>query len=545
MKTKAIIPAIGVAVALSQFMSPIAAMASPPTQTILTTVEPTTGFVEEISRTQLSGIINASPRCWTVAINALSEFMYFGTHSSSDFCAAMTQLQQDVLALELSRCHMEKSRTPFIIDSDTVSADNCAGGNLVDQSQVDACLAHLDTNSYNVYVQFTMHVQQLCVRFTDELVAARSEQAALLLAQSSHAVSKQLADLMDKNDKLINKVVEQQELLGNQSRKIQEFNDAIENMREDISSTTNHIQPIESVVRRMTQGFSWFASFLHFLVALNVAWLLTMNKRSRRARSALVNLILFEALLEVLSHWTVYNDYLRREDQVIAVTLWRKTFLVIELCTYVVGTTLSFFCRQSGRAGGGDDKSEALAAIKASQAVLHQVTRETAEARRQMVEQNREIVEMWRKRQGADTSSRLSMSPNYCSSSAPPHPAMYVSARRQQQPVQSRIDRQRRSLPPQSQPLSSLPNSEPSRALPSAAELQQRSVLPDLKRAGTSEKREVTPEARKRKRKLEHVSSGTDAGRRSSSSGVEVEVEVSDDEKKGNKTATSNKKKRT
>mmetsp|Transcript_12637 Transcript_12637/g.26763 ORF Transcript_12637/g.26763 Transcript_12637/m.26763 type:complete len:547 (+) Transcript_12637:473-2113(+) len=543
MKASVMIQAvIATILVFSSSVVPVLALApTPAPATILTTVEPSMGLVEEISRTQLSGSINASPRCWTVAINALSEFMHVGTLSSSEFCAAMTQLQQDVLALELARCHMEKSRTPFIIDGDTVSAEDCSGKNLVDQVQVDACLAHLDTNSYNVYVQLTMHVQQLCVRFTDELVTARQEQAALLLAQSSHVVSQQLTDLMTRNDELINKVMEQQELLGNQSVKMKEFNDAIENMREDISATTDHIQPFESIVRRMTQGFSWFASFLHFLVALNVSWLLTMSKRSHRARSALVNLVLLEALLEILSHWAVYNDYLRREDQENAVALWRKTFMVVELCTYVVGTVLSFFFSQSG---GEDDESNAIAAMKKSQAqLLHHVSRESEEARRQMAEQTEQMVEMWRKRQDL-----------LAAASSSPHPDFFVGAHRRGPGILSPNEGRRYSLPPQVHQLS-LARSVPSREVPSDLLPHQRSnsVLPPLNCAAppadktngnTSSRgqREVTPDSRKRKRNLE-PSTDSDAGRQSSRSSAES-VLSSADEDDNKSSANGNKKRR-
>mmetsp|Transcript_22595 Transcript_22595/g.46875 ORF Transcript_22595/g.46875 Transcript_22595/m.46875 type:complete len:547 (-) Transcript_22595:413-2053(-) len=543
MKASVMIQAvIATILVFSSSVVPVLALApTPAPATILTTVEPSMGLVEEISRTQLSGSINASPRCWTVAINALSEFMHVGTLSSSEFCAAMTQLQQDVLALELARCHMEKSRTPFIIDGDTVSAEDCSGKNLVDQVQVDACLAHLDTNSYNVYVQLTMHVQQLCVRFTDELVTARQEQAALLLAQSSHVVSQQLTDLMTRNDELINKVMEQQELLGNQSVKMKEFNDAIENMREDISATTDHIQPFESIVRRMTQGFSWFASFLHFLVALNVSWILTMSKRSRRARSALVNLVLLEALLEILSHWAVYNDYLQKEDQENAVALWRKTFMVVELCTYVVGTVLSFFFSQSG---GEDDESNAIAAMKKSQAqLLHHVSRESEEARRQMAEQTEQMVEMWRKRQDL-----------LAAASSSPHPDFFVGAHRRGPGILSPNEGRRYSLPPQVHQLS-LARSVPSREVPSDLLPHQRSnsVLPPLNCAAppadktngnTSSRgqREVTPDSRKRKRNLE-PSTDSDTGRQSSRSSAES-VLSSADEDDNKSSANGNKKRR-
>lgn len=207
-----------------------------------TSLEPsiTKGFVDEISRAaEVQTAFNASPKCWNVALKTLSEIMYIDAHSSQDFCSGMTQLQQDVLSLELARCHLEKSRTSFLFEEadSTVSEETCSGGHLSDQTQVDACLGHLNTVSYHIFVQFTMHVQQLCVRFTDEIVAARKEQAAFLLVKSSHAVSTQLADLIGKNENLLNSVVEQQKIVGNQSRIVEQLNDVIEQMRQVSIST--------------------------------------------------------------------------------------------------------------------------------------------------------------------------------------------------------------------------------------------------------------------------------------------------------------------
>lgn len=373
------------------YVNTIVARAQPLQQpqptTVLATHGPSMDLVEELTgwSTQLSGIIRASPRCWTIAINALSELMYLPTQTSTEFCATMTQLQQDILAIELARCHTEKSGKPFIVDGENISADDCAGHSLIDQAQVDACLAHLDPTSYDRYVDFTMHVQSLCVRFTDELVTARKEQAALLLAQSSSAVTKQLQDLMEKNDHLINKVIEQQELLGNQSIKMKEFSDkfdvmqdGVSKMQDGVTHTTNNFHSIEAIIGRVTRGYSWFTSFIHFLVALNVVWLLTMNKRSRKIRSVLVNMVMLETLFEILSHWAVYNNYLRPEDQVRAVSLWRRTFMMVELFAYFV--VLVFSPCFSGDNAEVKEEAEIISAMK------EQMKREQAEARKQMAE---------------------------------------------------------------------------------------------------------------------------------------------------------------
>jgi hypothetical protein len=257
-----------------------------------------------------------------------------------------------------------------------------------------------------------MHVQQLCVRFTDELVTARKEQAALLLAQSSSAVSKQLQDLMEKNDHLINKVIEQQELLGNQSIKMKEFSDkfdvmqdGVTKMQDGVTHTTNNFHSIEAIIGRVTRGYSWFTSFIHFLVALNVVWLLTMNKRSRKMRSVIVNMVMLETLFEILSHWAVYNNYLRPEDQVKALSLWRRTFMMVELFAYIVFLVVSS-CFGGDDAETGEESTEIVSALK------EQMKRERAETRKQMEEHNRQMAELWMNHQAQGIGTRGTPSTN-------------------------------------------------------------------------------------------------------------------------------------
>jgi len=380
----------------------------PPSTTVLTTNGASMGLVEELTvwGSQLSGIIRASPRCWTIAINALSDLMYPPSQSPTEFCAAMTQLQQDILAIELARCHSEKSGKPFITDGDNISAVDCARDSLMEQAQVDACLANLDTTSYDRYVHFTMHVQQLCVRFTDELVSARKEQAALLLAHSSSAVSKQLQDLMEKNDQLINKVVEQQELLGNQTVKMKEFSDKFDVMQDGVTHTTNNFHSIEAIIGRVTLGYSWFTSLVHFLVALNVVWLLTMNKRARKARSLLVNMVMMETFFEICSHVAVYHNHYSLEEQIKAVPVWRKTFMLVELGVYCFVLFCSS-CFDEEDAEIGEESADIITAMKASQEqlqaqMIEHMNVERAEARLQMEEHRRQMAHMCKNLHGQD-----------------------------------------------------------------------------------------------------------------------------------------------
>ena len=360
--------------------------------TVITTHGPSMGFVEELTgwSSQLSGIIKASPRCWTIAISALSDLMHVPAQSSTEFCAAMTQMQLDILAIELARCHTEKSGKPFIVDGDNISAEDCERNNLTDEAQVNACLAHLDTPSYDRYVHFTMHVQQLCVRFTDELVAARKEQAALLLAQSSNAVGQQLQLLVEKNNELI-------KLLDDQ---MQGFSDKFDEMQDGVTHTTNNFHSIETIIGRVTRGYSWFMSLIHFLVALNIVWLLTMNKRARNARTRLINLVMVEASFEIYTHWQVYHNMCTVEEQAEYVSKWRREFMVVELCFYIYCLVRSSCFDDEEDAEAEEESTAILKAVKATQEemqaqMIEQMNLERAEARKQMEEHGRMMAEMY------------------------------------------------------------------------------------------------------------------------------------------------------
>ena len=274
-------------------------------------VAPPPPIVEEIWRTQVFIPQKASkPLCWTEAIQTLSG-LFQPEESGPSFCSALTQSQQNALALELARCHMEKSSTSFF-GSEATERD-CSGRSLTEEGQADKCLSELDANSYNMFVTFLIHVQQLCVRFTDELVAARKEQAALLLAKSSHFATEQLKGLMEKNEDLVTSFARQQELLSNQSSLIKKANDAIRSLHDQASSTA--ASSVHPAVQLMSSWYFWITSFFRFFGATSVVWLLTWPKRTRAVRSVLsvVGACLFS--IEILSDWAAQNGFLGREHQ--------------------------------------------------------------------------------------------------------------------------------------------------------------------------------------------------------------------------------------
>lgn len=314
------------------------------------------GLVTQITQNQISGLIKASPRCWAVAVETMSELMHLDFASSGEFCSGMTQLQQDILALELARCHMEKSSTAFFSDDDAVSADDCTAENLVDQGQVNSCLGVLETSSYNIYVQFTMHVQQLCVRFTDELLAARKEQAALLLAETSRAVNKQLYGVMRQINETMTKITDQQRVLHDQTLKIMELDDAIGRMAKNVSSVAkDHIEPVNSVLRSISYAlslgsvaFSWARLFTFPLVCVLLTYLLTMNRITFGLRSTLVNLTGLEAAAEIFSYWANHHGYISDDQRMHYVQVERDLLLIVSACVYAGGMITNLLRLLSG-----------------------------------------------------------------------------------------------------------------------------------------------------------------------------------------------------
>lgn len=172
-------------------------------------------ITEEIilAQNHLSGsTIIATPKCWATALNIISGLQEIEAKTSADFCSELSQYQGDVLALELAKCHSRSSPTPFFEDE----ADSLDCKQITSQPRLDHCLTRLSTSAFNRHVDFSMHVQQLCVRFTDEMVLARKEQAALLLTQSSNIVAEQLAGLVEQNDNLYSKIEKQGRAPGTQ-----------------------------------------------------------------------------------------------------------------------------------------------------------------------------------------------------------------------------------------------------------------------------------------------------------------------------------------
>ncbi len=132
---------------------------------------------------------NASPQCWKDVISSLKAssrhvMSYDSDHAISPathFCAGLSQLQRETMAIGLTACHVNRS-TQFIPDS-CLTSEVASGMN---ETAVKSCLSNLrESNDYMVYTQFFLYTEQACSNLTMELSIREKNEAVRKLTQNA------------------------------------------------------------------------------------------------------------------------------------------------------------------------------------------------------------------------------------------------------------------------------------------------------------------------------------------------------------------------
>lgn len=276
-----------------------------------------------LAQNHLSGTTSATPKCWTTALNILSGLQETEVKTSADFCSELSQYQQDILALELAKCHSRSSPTPFF--EDEASSSDCE--QIISQPSLDHCLTRLSTSAFDRYVAFSMHVQHLCVRFTDEMVLARKEQAALLLTQSSNIVAEQLAGLAEQNDKLYSKIEKQEELLERNAQLLSESSAAFEKMRKDVSL-------MEILADGSAIAYCCLSTSIQATTSLVLVMIFTRPRVFRPLRWDLLYISFLEAVAEAFLHYMRFFGHVSVDQKLLLSNILRKIF-------YLLGTIIT------------------------------------------------------------------------------------------------------------------------------------------------------------------------------------------------------------
>lgn len=262
-------------------------------------------------------LLPASPDCWLEAIRSLNIWSFpqdsFSNGMGDDgsrvldsvTCGSLTSVDQKVLALELSKCHMKDLRRPLFHFNDAKEEEACVQG-LADFRQVTtgnvgkkspfpkSCLVHLTDAGFHTYTHFFSYVNQLCTRLLSEVVLGQYYDASRQLAHSSRRAELTFQTLIDQQDALFHRWNEREEHVMSMYDRLeaqsQGFDDKLDDLesrieeekeawiheyrrfqeaqREELQQHHNELKILTQVVRGLqwfmhpwTRGWAWLSSF--------------------------------------------------------------------------------------------------------------------------------------------------------------------------------------------------------------------------------------------------------------------------------------------
>lgn len=198
----------------------------------------------------VSNVVRPSSHCWMSSIATIHRFNAEANSpftSGSTYCAAMTEEQLDVLALELAHCELIKARRDMFIhqshEDDTIASSSqdtqheCPLGSS-DQYHpyhASSCLELLTDHAHSIYHQIRLHTKSLCNQLADEMFQRQKEETTQLLALQIQAV-------LQGTTSTIEQLHFQSALLQNHSHLLKEHQMDLEQMyetrkREEVSQT--------------------------------------------------------------------------------------------------------------------------------------------------------------------------------------------------------------------------------------------------------------------------------------------------------------------
>jgi hypothetical protein len=161
-------------------------------------------IVDDITSKELSlsSVSRPSSQCWMTSIMTIDRLNDSNSPfaSGSSYCAAMTEDQLDVLALELTNCELVKARRDmFVVEPHTEDLITSSSGTTAcplrssePNQPYDAasCLELLTDHAHSIYHQIRLHTKSLCHHLADEMFQQQREETTQLLALQIQAVLK-------------------------------------------------------------------------------------------------------------------------------------------------------------------------------------------------------------------------------------------------------------------------------------------------------------------------------------------------------------------
>lgn len=265
------------------------------------------------------------------------------------------------------------------------------------------CLSIMTDQAVNVYTQYKLRVVDLCNRLTQHLIIYYQQYAAQNLAKISQEATIQITNLLQYQQEIFHQQEQsmrdehkeitallkkqQEELVQDQTQhweNVQSWTDSIveqwnerdqvqqaqheawvfnqssimeqranelerqhqeiQDLAQTFASTTQ--LTLDTVLSRITSGFTLLTFMIHFLVISYVMWLLTRPRCCSRVRRVLFTIIILESLCEVAIHLGLEggSSTMSTSEQKAIIQSFRQASYFLEGLVYILGFMLSCCC---------------------------------------------------------------------------------------------------------------------------------------------------------------------------------------------------------
>ena len=293
---------------------------------------------DSAAATAPSLLLPASPDCWLQAVRSLQFGSgsiettgsgggghHQGDHEGSSSltrgtCSHMTSVDQKILGLALSQCHLNDLGRQVFDFTYTEEHEECNQvlTNLLqppDDTQIaNKCLKHLTSDGFHVYTYFFSYVNQICTRLLTEVVASslvhssqRAESTLQMLIDQQDSQfgrwNERHEQIMDMYDNLEEKVVEQAEGFGEKLESLETlfeeqkdiWNDEYRRFQEEQQEELNRRQDELILLTQLVRGLRWATS------PFGSAWnWIASNEFSFEVVSDMISI-----LQDLLSEWSL------------------------------------------------------------------------------------------------------------------------------------------------------------------------------------------------------------------------------------------------
>jgi hypothetical protein len=265
----------------------------------------------------------ASPQCRQSAIGIFSDWKKSMGYKNNNWCRELTYLQQQHLALELTKCHLDE----LMQDTFEVSPCTCS---------VQECLTQLTPQGVQCYTLFHLHVEQYCIRLNQEWMIAQQYETTQQLQHAAQRATEQWTSWLNQHDNL---TMDVKQILGGLRNEYLEWHEThlevtmkrqqleMEQYLKSIMKDTWNdqlLQPMKLVVQfwkdwtskvsnavaqsswmwnfvssLFLDGFDIVYGIIYTMVELSFQWIITKPKFLRTCRRILwsISLLEFSALL--------------------------------------------------------------------------------------------------------------------------------------------------------------------------------------------------------------------------------------------------------